>query len=346
MTIKLNLSKLGLVCVALPLASIFAASTGFAQSTLDAVKQRGRVICGAGQGTPGFGAPDGNGYWRGLDVETCRAVAVAVLGDKDAVDFVPLSGQQRIPALQTGEIDILPRTLTWTLQRDANGINFTTPNYYEFTGFMMPKSLGINKAEDMAGATVCVQTGSTTEVIVNDVSTKHQLDLQPVVFDNTSATRQAFFSGRCDALITDAGALASVRASMAEKPDEYIIFPATEYVDALTPAVRHGDDRWMDIVRWSIQAMITAEAFGITQANADEMLKSDDPRIRRFVGTDPGNGTSLGLSDDFAYRIVKELGNYGEVFERNVGMGSPLKLERGYNALYNKGGLMFPLAFQ
>lgn len=332
--------------IAVTLTALGLASPVFAKSTLETVKERGRLICGASQGTPGFGAPDDKGYWRGLDIETCRAVAVAVLDDKDAVDFVPLSGQQRIPALQTGEIDILPRTLTWTLQRDANGINFTTPNYYEYTGFMMPKSLGITKVEDMAGASVCVQTGSTTEVVVNDASTKHDLDLQPVVFDNTSAARQAFFSGRCDALVTDAGALASVRATMADNPDNYVIFPATNYADALTPAVRHGDDQWLDIVTWSIQALIAAEAFGLTQENIDQALESTDPRVRRFVGTDPGNGKALGLSDDFAYRIVKALGNYGEVFDRNVGKESPLKLERGYNALFNQGGLMFPLAFQ
>ena len=295
---------------------------------------------------PGFGAPDGNGYWRGLDVETCRTVAVAVLGDKDAVDFVPLSGQQRIPALQTGEIDMLPRTMTWTLQRDSNGIDYTTTNYYEFTGFMMPKSLGIERVEDMAGASVCVQTGSTTEVIVNDVSERHGLNLDPIVFDNTSATREAFFSDRCDALITDAGALASVRATMAENPDDYIIFPANELMAALTPAVREGDSEWLDIVNWSIQALIAAEAFGLNQANIDDALQSDDPNIRRFVSTDPGLGQALGLSDDFAYQIVRSLGNYGEMFERNVGMDSPLKLERGFNALYKDGGLMFPLAFQ
>ncbi len=317
-----------------------------AQSTLGAVQERGRLMCGSSQGTPGFGAPDDDGYWRGLDIETCRAVAVAVLDDMDAVDFVPLTGQQRIPALQTGEIDMLPRTMTWTLQRDSNGINFTTPNYYEYTGFMMPRSLGIERVEDMAGATVCVQTGSTTEVVVNDVSTRHDLQLEPVIFDNTTAGRQAFFSGRCDALITDAGALASVRATMADNPEDYIIFPATEYADALTPAVRHGDDQWLDIVTWSIQALIAAEAFGLTQDNIDAHLDSRNPRIRRFLGTDPGNGAALGLSDDFAYRIVRALGNYGEVFERNVGMDSPLQLERGRNALFTDGGLMFPLAFQ
>ncbi|MDB6454229.1 amino acid ABC transporter substrate-binding protein [Falsirhodobacter sp. 20TX0035] len=315
-------------------------------TTLETVKDRGRLICGASQGTVGFGAPDSDGTWRGLDIDTCRAVAVAVFGDKDTVDFVPLSGQQRIPALQTGEIDILPRTLTWTLQRDANGIDFTSPNYYEFTGFMLPKAMGIERVEDMAGAAVCVQTGSTTEVVVADVSDKLDLDLQPVVFDNTSATRQAFFSGRCDALITDAAALASVRATQAENPDDYVIFPATDYMDALTPAVRHGDNQWKDIVTWSIEAMKSAELLGITSQNIDTFEGSTDPRIRRFLGIDPGNGTALGLQDDFAANIIREVGNYAEVFDRNVGKDSSLKLERGANALYKDGGLMFPLTFQ
>lgn len=321
------------------------ATTGYA-STLETVQQRGRLICGASQGTVGFGAPDSDGYWRGLDVEICRAVAVAVLGDKDAVDFVPLSGQQRIPALQTGEIDILPRTLTWTLQRDGNGINFTTPTYYEYTGFMVPAELGITRVEDMAGAAVCVQTGSTTEVVVADVSANQGLNLEPVVFDNTSATRQALFSGRCDALITDAAALASVRATQSDNPDDYVIFPATPYMDALTPAVRHGDDQWMDIVTWSIEALKTAELLGITSENIDSFADSDDARIRRFLGTESGNGAALGLADDFAANIISELGNYGEMFERNLGMDSPLELERGANALYRDGGLMFPLTFQ
>ncbi|WP_229729546.1 amino acid ABC transporter substrate-binding protein [Agaricicola taiwanensis] len=331
------------LALALP---ILGSSAATAQSTLEAVKQRGHIICGASQGTVGFGAPDGQGYWRGLDVETCRAVAVAVFNDKDKVEFVPLSGQQRIPALQTGEIDMLPRTLTWTLRRDANGINFAAVNYYEFTGFMVPKSIGVTKVEDMAGASVCVQTGSTTEVVVNDVSTKHNLNLKTVIFDNVAATRQAFFSGRCDALITDAAALASVRATQAKNPDDYVIFPATPYMDALSVAVRHGDDRWYDIVKWSVQAMLAAEMFGITQANVEEMQESKDPRIMRFLGTEPGNGAALGLDEKFAYNIIKQLGNYGEVFDRNLGAGSPLKIERGPNRLFTDGGLMFPLAFQ
>lgn len=327
-------------------AGLLLAGGALAASTLETVKGRGKVICAASTGTVGFGAPDDKGYWRGLDVETCRAVAVAIFNDRDKAEFVPLSGQQRIPALQTGEIDILPRTLTWTLQRDANGINFTTPNYYEFTGFMVPKSLGVTRVQDMKGAAVCVQTGSTTEVVVADISTEHKLGLKTVVFDSIEATKQALFSGRCDALITDAAALASTRATQAKNPDDYIIFPATPYMDALTPAVRHGDDQWKDIVNWSFQALIAAELFGITQANVDDKLKSPDPRVKRFLGVEPGNGKALGLDDRFAYNIVKQLGNYGEMFERNLGRGSPLKLERGPNALYSQGGLMFPLAFQ
>lgn len=325
---------------------VLAATTAQAGPTLDKVKARGHVVCGASQGTVGFGAPDDKGYWTGLDVETCRAVAAAIFGDKDKVEFVPLSGQQRIPALQTGEIDILPRTLTWTLQRDANGINFATPNYYEFTGFMVAKSSGVTKVEDMTGASVCVQTGSTTEVVVNDVSSRLKLDLKPVVFDNVAATRQAFFSGRCDALITDAAALASVRATQSDNPDDFVIFPATKYMDALTPAVRHGDDNWLDIVNWSIQALLNAELHGITQANIDEMMASEDPRVKRFLGVEPGNGKALGLEDKFAYNIVKQLGNYAEMFDRNLGEGSALKIDRGPNRLFSDGGLMFPMAFQ
>jgi general L-amino acid transport system substrate-binding protein len=317
-----------------------------AKTMLETVRQRGHLICGASQGTVGFGAPDGNGYWRGLDVETCRAVAVAVFGNKDAVEFVPLSGQQRVPALQTGEIDVLPRTFTWTLGRDANGIDYTTPTFYDYTGFMVPKALGVTKVEQMKGASVCVQTGSTTEVVVEDVSKKLNLQLKPVVFDNVQATRQSFFSGRCDALITDASALAAVRASQTTKPDEYLIFPATPFIEALTPAVRQGDGQWRDIVFWSIQAMFTAELLGITSDTVATLKSSQDPHVRRFMGTDPGLGKALGLEDDFAANIVRALGNYGEMFDRNVGKDSPLKLERGVNRLYRDGGLIVPMSFE
>lgn len=314
-------------------------------TTLKQVRDRGYLICGAGGSTVGFSAPDQKGEWQGLDVDTCRAIAIAVLGDKSKARFVPLNGQQRLTALQTGQIDVLPRTTSWTLRRDANGINFTYPNYYEYDAFMVRRDLGIKETKEMTGASICVQTGSTNEVTVADLSRKFKLDLKPVVFDNVAASRQAFFSGRCDALMTDASALASVRASQAQKPDDYIIFPASGNSEALTPSVRHGDEQWFDIVKYAIQATIAAEDMGITQANVDQMLKSDDPRIARFLGVEAGNGKALGLDERWAYNIVKQLGNYGEIYERTVGMNSPLKLERGMNRLYRNGGLMYPYVF-
>lgn len=316
-----------------------------AQRTLAAVKQRGYVRCGANQSTVGFGAPDAKGYWRGIDVDTCRAIAAAIFGDREKARFVPLTGQQRLTALQSGEIDVLPRTTTWTLLRDANGVNFTIPNFYDYTGFMVRKAAGVTDVKGLRGASVCIQTGSMPEVTFADVSRKFALGMRPVIFDSVQATRQAFFSGRCDALITDASALASVRAIQAENPDDYIIFPANDEVTPLTPAVRHGDDQWFDIVKFSVQAMIVAEQLGITQANADAQRKSVDPTIRRFLGVERGNGQALGLGEHWAYDIVKQVGNYGEVYDRNVGRDSQLKIDRGLNRLQRDGGLMLPLGF-
>ena len=316
-----------------------------AQRTLALVTQHGYVACGANQNTVGFGAVDSKGYWRGLDVDTCRAIAAAVLGDREKVRFVPLTGQQRLTALQTGEVDVLPRTTTWTLLRDANGVNFTIPNFYDYTGFMVRKSTHVSDVQGLRGASVCVQTGSMTEVTFADVSRKYRLDLKPVVFESVQATRQAFFSGRCDALITDASALASVRATQATNADDYTIFPANDEVTPLTPAVRHGDDQWFDIVKFSIQAMIVAEQLGLTQANVDDARASDDPAIRRFLGIEAGNGKALGLREDWAYQVVKQVGNYAEVYDRNVGRDSALKIERGLNRLQRDGGLMLPLGF-
>lgn len=314
-------------------------------ATLAAARKRGYVICGASPLTVGFGMPDKTGYWRGLDVDTCRAVAAAALGDKDKVRFVPLTGQQRLTALQSGEIDVLPRTTTWTLSRDGNGVNFAFPNYYDYVGLLVPKLAKVTTVKDLAGASVCVQTGSTTEVTFTDVSRQYDLGLHAVVFDSVQATRQAFFSGRCDALITDASALASVRATQAANPDDYVIIPANDEVAPLTPAVRHGDDQWFDIVKWSFQAMLMGEQLGITSANAQAMLKSDSPTVRRFLGVEKGNGKALGLDEAFAYNVVHQVGNYGEVYDRNVGKDSKLKIDRGLNRLQRDGGLMVPLAF-
>ncbi len=316
-----------------------------AGKTLAAVRARDYVRCGSNQSTVGFGAPDDKGYWRGLDVETCRAIAAAVLGDKDKARFIPLTGQQRLTALQTGEIDVLPRTTTWTLMRDANGVNFTIPNFYDYTGLMIRRDAGVKTVRDLRGASVCVQTGSMPEVTFADVSRRYRLEMRPVIFDSVQATRQAFFSGRCDALITDASALASVRATQAKNPDDYIIIPADEEVTPLTPAVRHGDDQWFDIVKFTIGALIVAEQLGITSANVDRMRRSDDPTIRRFLGLEPGNGKALGLSEDWTYRIIKQVGNYAEVYDRNVGKDSKLRIDRGLNRLQRDGGLMIPLGF-
>lgn len=313
--------------------------------TLEAVRSRGYVRCGASKEAPGFSGPDESGRWRGLDVDTCRAIAVAALGDREKVRFVPLTGQQRITALQTGEIDVLPRTTTWTLRRDAAGINFTIPTYYDYTAFMVRRKVGVHDLAGLRGASACVQSGSMTEVILADVSRKYRLALRPVIFDNVQSTRQAFLSGRCDALITDASALAALRATLPGRADDYVILPADSNVAPLTPAVRHGDDQWFDIVKFSIEAMIDGEQLGIGRDNADRLRASADPNVRRFLGVEPGNGRALGISDDFAYQIVRQIGNYGEVYDDNLGSRSRLNIPRGLNRLQRDGGLMLPIGF-
>jgi general L-amino acid transport system substrate-binding protein len=313
--------------------------------TLATVKARGYVLCGANRETIGFGAPDDKGYWRGIDVDVCRAIAAAIFADREKTRFAPLTGQQRLTALQTGEIDVLPRTTTWTLQRDANGVNFTIPNYYDYTAFMARKSKGVTTLADLAGASVCIQTGSMTEISFADVSRKYRLKLRPVIFDNVIATRQAFLAGRCDALITDASALQSVRMTQTRNSDDYVIIRADDQVAPLTTAVRHGDDQWFDIVKFAIDAMIVAEQLGISRHNVDAMRKSDDPAVKRFLGIEPGNGRALGLREDFAYQIVKQVGNYAEIYADNLGVNSPLKIPRGLNRLQRDGGLMLPIGF-
>jgi general L-amino acid transport system substrate-binding protein len=311
--------------------------------TLAEVRARGYVRCGAGKDTTGFSAPDAHGRWRGLDVDTCRAIAVAALGSQDKARFVPLTGQQRITALITGEIDVLPRTTTWTLQRDAAGINFTIPNYYDYTAFMIATDSGAKTLFDLDGASVCVQTGSLTEIIFADVAHRNRLTLHPVIFDNVQSTRQAFLAGRCDALATDQSALVALRAT--EPGRHYTIIPASDDIAPLTPAVRHGDDQWFDIVKFSIEAMIVAEHLGIGRANVEAMRASRDPVIRRFLGVESGNGRALGIRDDFAYQIVRQVGNYAEVYDANLGRGSGLNIPRGPNRLRRDGGLLLPIGF-
>jgi general L-amino acid transport system substrate-binding protein len=323
------------------LAAGFTAQAASAQ-TLKTVKDRGQLSCGVSQGLPGFSSPDDKGNWTGLDVDVCRAVAAAVLGDANKARFVPLSAQQRFTALQSGEIDILPRNTTWTLTRDtANGLNFTAINFYDGQGFLVPKALGVKSAKELAGATVCVQTGTTTELNLADFFRSAGLPFKPVTIEKYEEVTQAFLAGRCDALTSDKSQLASIRANDTPNPDDYVILPETISKEPLTPSVRQGDDQWFDIVRWVQFATMEAEERGITAANVDAALKGEDPNVKRMLGVTPGMGAALGLDEKWAYNAIKQVGNYGESFERNVGQGSKLKLERGLNDLWSRGGLMY-----
>ena len=323
-----------------------SAAPAFAGATFDAVKAKGFVQCGVNLGLYGFSAPDDKGNWSGLDVDACRAVAAAIFGDANKVKYTPLSAQQRIPALQSGEVDLLARNTTWTLTRDtANGLNFAVVNYYDGQGFMVPKKLGVKSAKELDGATICVLPGTTTEQNLADWFRANKLSFKPVVIEKNEELASAFFAGRCDAYSSDASQLAGVR-SEAPKPDDYVILPDLISKEPLAPAVRHADDQWLDIVRWSMLAMIAAEEKGITSKNVDQMLTSADPEVKRILGITVGNGKSLGLDEKWAYNVIKQVGNYGESFERNVGKGSKLKIERGLNALYTNGGLMYSPPFK
>lgn len=333
-----------LFCTAAVLAAVgsLAASAAQAGPTLDAVKARGEVVCGVNTSLYGFSTPDEKGRWTGLDVDVCRAVAAAVLGDANKARFVPLSAQQRFTALQSGEIDILPRNTTWTLTRDtANGLNFTAINFYDGQGFLVPKALGVKSAKELSGATVCVQTGTTTELNLADFFRANNLSFKPVTIEKYEEVTQAFLAGRCDALTSDKSQLASIRANDTPNPDDYVILPETISKEPLTPSVRQGDDQWFDIVRWVQFATMEAEERGITAATVDEALKSEDPNVKRMLGVTPGMGAALGLDEKWAYNAIKQVGNYGESYERNVGQGSKLKLERGLNDLWSRGGLMY-----
>ncbi len=312
--------------------------------TFDKVKQAGVLVCGVNTGLAGFAQPDNQGRYAGLDVDICKAVAAVMFGDPDKVKYVPLTAQQRFTALQSGEIDLLSRNTTWTLQRDTDlGLNFTTVVYYDGQGFMVTKKLGVKSAKELNGATICVQPGTTTELNLADYFRANKMEFKPVVIEKLDEVESAFFSGRCDAYTTDRSGLAATRAARASNPDDYVILPEVISKEPLAPAVRQGDDQWNDLVRWTIYALIEAEEKGITSKNADDMLKSNDPGIKRLLGVTPGMGKALGVDDKWAYNAIKLVGNYGEIFERNVGQGSPLKLERGLNNIWEKGGLMYAM---
>jgi general L-amino acid transport system substrate-binding protein len=318
------------------------ATAAYAGKELDAIKARGQLICGVSTGVAGFASADSQGKWTGIDVDLCRAVAAAIFGDADKVKFVPTTAQQRFTALQSGEVDLLARTTTYTLTRDtALGFDFTGVNYYDGQGFMVNKKLGVKSAKELNGATVCVQPGTTTELNLADYFRANKMTFKPVVIEKIEEVRAAFFAGRCDVFTTDASGLYATRAANAPTPDDYIILPEIISKEPLGPVVRHGDNQFADIVRWSLFAMIEAEEYGITSKNIDEMMKSDNPTIKRILGVTPGMGKALGVDEKWVYNIIKQVGNYGESFERNVGMGSPLKIARGQNELWTKGGLQY-----
>jgi len=335
-----------LVLALLVVAFMASASTALAGETLDAVKAKGFVVVGVNGQLFGFGQPDDKGVWRGLDVDTGRAIAAAVFGDANKVKWIPLTAVQRFTALQSGEIDVLCRNCTRTLTRDtALGLDFAQVNYYDGQGFMVSKKSGIKSAKELNGATVCVLPGTTTEMNAADFFRSRNMTWKPVVIEQTAELAKAYFAGRCDALTSDASQLAGTRA-VAPNPADHIILPEIISKEPLAPAIRHGDPQWRDIVDYCVLAMVQAEEMGITSKNVDDMLKSTDPMIQRFLGVTPGNGKALGLDEKWVYNIIKQVGNYGEIFERNVGKDTPLKLERGLNAQWTQGGLMYSPPFK
>jgi general L-amino acid transport system substrate-binding protein len=320
------------------------AAPAHAGKTLDAIKAKGQLACGVSTGVIGFSAADSQGQWRGLDVDVCRAIAAAVLGDPNKVRWVPLNSQQRFTAIQSGEVDILSRNTTWSLTRDAGlGLHFTAITYYDGQGFLVAKKSKVTSAKQLKNAEICVQSGTTTERNLADWFRAQGIKIKPVVFDKFEPSIKAFFSGRCQAYTTDASALAFIRTKEAPNPDDYVVLPEVISKEPLGPAVRRGDDDWFAIVKWVVQALVEAEELGITQARVDALKASPDPAVQRFLGVGEDLGKSLGLDREWAARAVKAGGNYGEIFERNVGAGSPLKLPRGLNAQWNKGGLMYGL---
>jgi len=330
-----------IIAAAVVAAASFGFVTAASAGTLDNVKAKGQLVCGANPGTAGFGVPDEKGNWTGLDVEYCRAIAAAIFNDGTKVKFVPLSSKDRFTALASGEVDVLVRNSTWTMSRETTlGVIWAGINFYDGQGFMVNKKLNVKSAAELGGATICVQQGTTTELNLADYFRANNMKYQVVTFGSSEEALKAYDSGRCDSYTTDRSGLAADRLSMS-KPDDHIILPEVISKEPLGPLVRQGDDQWLNLVKWVHFALLTAEEDGITQANVDQMLKSDNPEIKRVLGVEGKFGESLGLSNAWVVQIIKSVGNYGEMFERNVGPKTPIQLARSSNALWSKGGLQY-----
>jgi general L-amino acid transport system substrate-binding protein len=333
--------------LALATSLSFVALPASAGQTFDAVKTKGFVQCAVNTGLAGFSMADSTGKWTGLDVDLCKAIAAAMFGDAEKIKVSPTTSQQRFVALQSGEVDVITRNATQTLLRDTSlGFNIAGVNFADGQGFIVPAKSGIKSAKELNGATICVQPGTTTELNLADYFRANKMTFKPVLIDKLDELLQAFASGRCDSYTTDASGLAGSRAGQLSGKGEYVILPERISKEPLGPMVRHGDDQWFDLVRFVLDGMIEAEELGIGQKNVDEMLKSEDPVIKRFLGITPGYGKAVGVDEKWMYNIVKQIGNYGDSFERNVGKNTALKLERGLNALWTNGGLMYAIPFR
>ncbi len=322
-------------------AALAAVSSVASAATLDDVKAKGFVQCGVSQGLPGFSNPDSSGNWSGLDVDLCKAVAAAIFGDAEKAKYTPLSAKERFTALQSGEIDMLSRNTTWTMSRDTQlGLDFSVVNYYDGQGFMVRKEMNITSALQLSGASVCTNTGTTTELNVADYFRANKMEYELVAFEKADEVVAAYDAGRCDIYTTDQSGLYAQRLKLTN-PDEHVVLPEIISKEPLGPAVRQGDDQWGDIIKWAHFAMVAAEELGVTSANVDEMVGSDNPNIKRLLGEEGEFGPAIGLDNKWAYNIIKAVGNYGETFERNVGPDTPLAISRGLNAQWSKGGLQY-----
>ncbi len=333
--------KKTLLSISLATAGLLTLGTQAQASTLNDVQSAGELRCGVSTGLPGFSQPDSDGHWRGIDVDTCRAIAAAVLGDADAVEFVPLTAAERFTAVQSGEIDVLSRNTTWTTVRDASlGLNFTGTNYYDGQGFLVKTALGVSSALELDGASVCIQAGTTTELNLADYFRANGMAYEAIVFDTSEQSATGFDNDRCDILTSDTSQLAALRTQLSD-PSSAMVLPEIISKEPLGPVVRQGDDAWFNVVKWVLFLQINAEEYGVSMANVDEMLESSDPNVQRLVGTAGDMGDLLGLPADFGYQVISQVGSYADMFERNVGPDTPLGLSRGINALWTDGGILY-----